>query len=277
MAKTTAQNKQQVDEMTPQQRLWDSLSYSYGKQAEASDQSYDKAISQLNNSLLARGMQRSSYGASINANLYNQKINAANDIGSQQIADYENRLYQLEKDEDERAYRDKAFDEQVRQYDEGFAYQKEQDALNQAFQREQFEYGKDSDDRKYAYELALSMIQNGKTPSDDLLASAGISKEDVATLVGNASNNGSVITWRQTEDAKAKALGYTGRNDPNYIARNNGVANYTTSDSVLDSKLSTGYQSGSNTGSSTSALGAFFRGYNDGKIKYNEYNKTAKK
>lgn len=161
--KTTAQNKQDVDEMSKADRLWDSLSYSYGKQQEASNKSYDKAISQQDRAMVGRGMQRSSYGMNTLAGLRNQKINAANDIDSQKIADYENRLYQLEKDEDEKAYRDKTFEEQVRQFNENLGFQKSEAeraqgnvdreyeanrsdvAWNQAFQQGQLDYQKEQD------------------------------------------------------------------------------------------------------------------------------------
>ena len=122
--KTNAKTKDEVDQMSAKDRMWDSLSYSYGKKKEESDRSYDKAISQQDRALLQRGMQRSSYGMNTLGNLQNQKVNAGNDINSQLIADYENRLYQLDRDEIEDAFRREQFDETKRQFDENLGFQK---------------------------------------------------------------------------------------------------------------------------------------------------------
>ena len=122
--KTNAKTKDEVDQMSAKDRMWDSLSYSYGKKKEESDRSYDKAISQQDRALLQRGMQRSSYGMNTLGNLQNQKVNAGNDINSQLIADYENRLYQLDRDEIEDAFRQQQFDETKRQFDENLGFQK---------------------------------------------------------------------------------------------------------------------------------------------------------
>ena len=58
------------------QRLLDSLDYTYGRKQELSDQSYDKSISQTDNAMLSRGMQRSSYAQQVLANMAKQKIEA---------------------------------------------------------------------------------------------------------------------------------------------------------------------------------------------------------
>ena len=96
MATTTAKNRKDVDNMTAEERAWDSLNYSYGKKRESSDKSYNKAISQQDRTMQRRGMGRSSYGMQTLAGLQNEKNKAANDIYSEQIADYENRRYQIE-------------------------------------------------------------------------------------------------------------------------------------------------------------------------------------
>ena len=160
MASTTAKNRQDVDQMSRKDRLYDSLSYSYGKQQEASDRSYDKAISQQDNAMLSRGMQRSSYAGAIRGNLLDQKVNAQNEIGSAMIADYENRLTQLEQQDIENAFRERQF-----------AYQKESDDRN-------FAYQKESDDQKLAYNYLSTIAAQGGNASDDLLARAGLSRAD---------------------------------------------------------------------------------------------------
>lgn len=58
-----------------------------------------------------------------------------------------------------------------------YAYGAYQDAYAQ-------DYGKYGDDRAYAYETALGMIQSGLRPSAELLAAAGLSEADAQTLVG---------------------------------------------------------------------------------------------
>ena len=49
---TVARTKQDVDNMTKQERLWDSLNHAYGQQREASDRSFDKAYSQADRQAL---------------------------------------------------------------------------------------------------------------------------------------------------------------------------------------------------------------------------------
>ena len=126
---TVARSKQDVNSMSAKDRLWDSLNYSYGEKREASDKAYDKLASQTNNQLLSRGMQRSSYGAQTVANVGKQKVDAQNQIYNEQIADYENRLYQIERDEKTDEQWERSFNEGVRQYDTSLAYQKERDTI----------------------------------------------------------------------------------------------------------------------------------------------------
>jgi len=241
--KTTAQTKKDVDEMSKADRLWDSLSYSYGQQIDKSNKAYDKSISQQDRALLGRGMQRSSYGMNTLAGLQNQKINAANDIESQKIADYENRLYQLEKDEDEKAYRDKTFEEQVRQYNESmqfqkdeaaraqgntdreyeanradtlwnqayqqaaFDYQKEQDAFGNALEQSKFDYTKASDEMQYLYNYVITAAANGGDVSDDLLAKVGLSRADYNAMKTKKSSGGGGTTKKTTEETEPGANG----------------------------------------------------------------------
>lgn len=49
----------------------------------------------------------------------------------------------------------------------------------------QLEASQNSENRGYAYQLALSMMQSGTMPSDELLLNAGISKSDANTIVAN--------------------------------------------------------------------------------------------
>ena len=131
---TTAQNKKDVDSMNVRDRLYDSLSYTYGKRGEDIEKQYNKLTSQTNNSLLSRGMQRSSYGAQTAANIGKQMVDALGQNASDLIADYENRLYQVEQDEREQANWEKQYQESIRQYNEELAERKRQFDLQYALQ-----------------------------------------------------------------------------------------------------------------------------------------------
>lgn len=136
---TTAKTKADVDNMTDEERLWDSLNHAYGQQQEASDASYNRAISQTDRQMLSRGMQRSSYGAQTLANLRNQQVKAQNDIESAKIADYENRLHQIQQDRQQQENWQASFDENQRQFNESQAFQKERAAASDAQWQKQYD------------------------------------------------------------------------------------------------------------------------------------------
>ena len=222
-ATTKARTKEDVDQMSAQGRVWDSLNYSYGQKRDSSNQEFAKAYSQADRQLLGRGMQRSSYGAQTLANIDKQRIDASNDIWNQQIADYENRLYQIERDEkadqqwqaqfdegqrqfnenlgfqkERAAVQDtqwqQNFDEGVRQYNTTMDYNKERAAVQDTQWQKQFDegvrqfntsqsYTEKSADQSLAYNWVMAALQNGQVPSDDLLARAGISRADAEKLI----------------------------------------------------------------------------------------------
>lgn len=231
-----ATTKADVDAQDARTRLWQSLNYSYGRQKEQSDEAYRKAISQSDRSMLQRGMQRSSYGAQVQANLMNDQIKAQNDIDSAFIADYQNRISQIEQQEAEAERWQKEFDEGQRQFNENLSFQQSEAQraqsnfeVQQAFAEKQWEtqvdqwkqefnYNKKSNDQKIAYDYLMQMISNGKTPSSSLIKRAGLSSSDVKKMTKSANSSNGVVTWRQSADAAAKKLGFTGRNDPRYIA-----------------------------------------------------------
>ena len=131
---TSAQNRNDVDSLNVRDRVWDSLNYSYGKRGEEIEKQYNKLASQTNNSLLSKGMQRSSFGAQTVANIGKQMVDARGQNASDLIADYENRLYQVEQDEREQANWEKQYLESVRQYNEEMAERKRQFDLQYALQ-----------------------------------------------------------------------------------------------------------------------------------------------
>lgn len=271
---TVARTKQDVDNMTRQERLWDSLNHAYGQQREASDRSFDRAYSQADRQALGRGMQRSSYNAQNLAGITNQKIKAQNDIWNNQIADYENRLGALEQQDAEAERWERQFnasredaqwnrDFQQKQFDAGredvawnrafqqkqadtanqqwqlnfdasradtafnqgmqerqFAANQDQNAWqrgmterqyadnradtvwNQNFQQaqadrsadqweRQFAQGNDSADRQLAASYVSAIVAQGGTPSDELLARAGLSRADAEAMRKGGSGGGS--------------------------------------------------------------------------------------
>lgn len=142
-ATTKARTKADVDEMSAQDRVWDSLDYSYGRKRDSSNEEFAKAYSQADRQLLGRGMQRSSYGAQTLANIDKQRIDASNDIWNQQIADYENRLYQIERDEKADQQWQAQFDEGQRQFNENLGFQKERANVQDSQWQQNFDYTKE--------------------------------------------------------------------------------------------------------------------------------------
>ena len=87
--------------------------------------------------------------------------------------------YQRSRDAIEDAYRN-----------EQTAFQREQWEATQAQWREEFEYEKMSNEQKLAYNYILQAIDAGGTPSDELLAKAGISREDFNAMKKQAASAG---------------------------------------------------------------------------------------
>lgn len=165
----TKKTKQDVEQQSAKDRLWDSLDYSYGKKQEQSDKSYDSAISKQDNAMMKRGMQRSSYGAQTRANMLNQKAEARNDIESEKIANYQSGLTSLEQQEkeDERWERQFAAGREDAQWNKEFQ-QKQYDASrsdtawNQAFQQKQF----DANQEQNAWQRGMTEKQYADSRAD---------------------------------------------------------------------------------------------------------------
>lgn len=141
MATTVAKTKKDVDNMSLRDRIYDSLSYTYGKKGERISSEYDKAKSAADRQSLSRGMQRSYYAGQTSANIDKQKIDALNDNESALIADYENRLLAAEQQE---AAND--------QWERQFAAGREDAAWNKEFQQKQFDYNRDLNDKNFTYQ-----------------------------------------------------------------------------------------------------------------------------
>lgn len=128
MATTTAKTKEDVNNMSKADRLWDSLNYSYDRKGERLAKEYNRARSQADRQALTRGMQRSSYNAQVLANIDQNRIDALNDNQSALIADYENRLGEIEQQEAE-----------AERWERQFAASREDAAWNKEFQNKQYE------------------------------------------------------------------------------------------------------------------------------------------
>ena len=187
---TVAQNKQDVENMTRKDRLWDSLNHAYGQQREDSNRSYDQAISQADRRALSRGMQRSSYNNAVLSNLSNQKIKAQENSWNNQIADYENRLGALESEEAEADRWERQFeaDRADVAWNQNFQ-QTQADRTADQFER-QFAQGINDTDRQLAASYVASIVANGGIPSDDLLARAGLSRADAELMAKKSSGGG---------------------------------------------------------------------------------------
>ena len=214
-----ATNQAEVDAQDTKTRLYQSLGYSYGKQQEESDKSYDQAISQQDRSLLSRGMQRSSYGMNTLANLRNQKNEARNKIGEAMIADYQSRVAQREETEAAQAYQtaerkaqqdwqsaenalnraqsEKQAADQIALQREQMAQDQSRFEVQQAFSekqwqdqlaqyREDMDYKKMSADQQIAYNIMIAQAENGQDATDDLLRRVGISREDFNAIKAKA-------------------------------------------------------------------------------------------
>lgn len=208
MAKTTAQSKKAVDKMSARDRLWDSLDYSYGQKREEVRKQYDRALSQTDNQMLQRGMQRSSYAGQTLANLRQQGADAVVDVYNQQIADYENRLADIEAREQEQSnwerqfaqsqqqidwnqkFQQGQFDWQKDQAQQQFDYQKGRDSVSDDQWKQSFDYQAKTADQQYAYNQIMQILQAGNTPSKDLLAKAGISMADYKAMMKKQKSSG---------------------------------------------------------------------------------------
>lgn len=262
-------------------RLWQSLSDTYNNQMEESDKAYDKSISQLNNAMLARGMGRSSQAMHEAAHMYDDKNNARNKLGQALIADYQNRLSDLEEKEAERAFTtsereasqawqsgeneaNRAFQKSERLGQQKFTtneriatqnYQSEeaqkarehdtserlgqqdwqatQNELNrehdtserlgtQKWQANQNALDREANEARYgtadqtlAYNYVASILAQGGTPSDDLLARAGLSRADA-----NAMKKSTASTGSSKKQTAWEAAGFSSEDEYNRAVAN---------------------------------------------------------
>jgi len=221
-----ATTQAEVDAQDARTRLYQSLQTSYGQQIDQSNKGYDQAIAQTDRNMIGRGMQRSSYLVQTMANMQNQKQEAANQIRSNMIADYQSRLNTIEQQEkeDERwerqfaanredaawqqgmqekqfSYQQQRDEVSDQQWKSQFDYQKERNAVadeqwqkqfdaQQAQWREQFDYSKKSAEQQLAWNAIMNMLEKGDKPSDKLLKQAGLSRKDYEQMKTSAVKSG---------------------------------------------------------------------------------------
>ena len=199
-----AASQANVNAQDARTRLWQSLDNSYAQQTKQSNESYDRAIAQQDQAFMNRGMQRSSYAGQTLANMQKQKIEAQNQIASNQIADYQSRLNALEQQELEN-----------QRYERQFEYQQERDKIADAFNerqfqaqqdqwKQQFEYNKKTAEQQLAFNVLMNSLEKGDNPSDKLLKQAGISRKDYEQMKtkavktsGGRSSGGAKTPWAQ--------------------------------------------------------------------------------
>lgn len=116
----------------------------------------------------------STYGQRVGQQTYQQYLDRLNDIVpelyAQERTNYDNETSQL--------YQQLG----AAQGFYGDAYNQWAADRSRADQLDQQQYERAQNDKQYAYTLAMAMLQGGMMPTDDMLATAGISAEDAAKL-----------------------------------------------------------------------------------------------
>lgn len=115
--------KEDVEGQDSRTRLWQSLKQGYDYEKENTDKEYTSAYKTADLQAQSRGMGRSSYNNQTLANINTQKAKALENIDNRLIADYQNRIGQLEQQEKE----DERWERQ-------FASQQEQQAWERQYQ-----------------------------------------------------------------------------------------------------------------------------------------------
>ena len=219
MATTTAKNKKQVDEMIPEDRMWDSLGYTYGQRADDINKSFDQARLNADKQAQNRGMQRSSYNNQVLANLDTERAKSIADNDSQKIAEYEK--YLVNKDEAEAA---RAFQTSEREAQQ--AWQSGENALSRAFQTSERE-------GQQAYNTSERVAQQGYNTSERIAQQFYNTGEREAQQAYNTGERQAQQAWQSGENALSRAFQSSERE---------GQQAYNTSERVAQQA----YQSGEN-------------------------------
>lgn len=186
------------------QEYRDAIAGAYERQRQESDKQYDANKSAADRQLLSRGMGRSSYGAQVLANIDTEKAKARQTISDKeqeaaqqygvQLASELRSQNQWEQGQNYQRLRDAYSDYNAdRSYnlteyqtrvgqantDRAFQYQQGRDTVADSQWQQQFDYTKASTEQQIAYSaLQAAAAAGNKGVSDDLLARAGISRQD---------------------------------------------------------------------------------------------------
>ena len=160
----------------------------------AGNQAYQQYLQQLND---------------IVPELYQQAYNRYNQEGADLMNRY-NMAYGLHRDavSDWEGERDFANSDYWNKYNADYAdYQNQFNYWNQLAQQENAAF---YNERDYAYSLAMSMIQKGTMPSEDILSVAGISTTDATTLAkkygyGKKSSSGSRSSSKSSSSSSSSS------------------------------------------------------------------------
>ena len=134
-----AVTKEDVEQQDSATRLWQSLNQGYDVQREQADKNYAKAISQTDRAAQNRGMGRSSFNLQTQANLMKEQAKAQQDITSAQIAEYQNRLTQLEDKEKE----EERWERQIGLQERQVAAAEAQNEWQRHFSEKQYQAGRE--------------------------------------------------------------------------------------------------------------------------------------
>jgi len=207
-------------------RLMESLKYTYDRQAQQSNEQYDRAKVAADMQALNRGMGRSSYNQQVLANYDKAKINASNDIYNAMNAAYAQGVNELDKEALENArynaemqlkvaeqnlsneFNIQNLNESVKQRqqsqanaDRDYEHTVSRDAVSDAQWREstdiqksqfaeQMDYQKQSDTKTLLATILSAAAQNGGKVSDSLLEALGISRADYNAMKKKNSSGG---------------------------------------------------------------------------------------
>lgn len=176
-----AQQKQQR-EATALEGQRAGIQRSYQQQIEDSERSYRQAYTQADREALRRGMQRSSYTAQVLANVNREGARAADRIREAGASAEGNLDAQIAQSQTQLAEQLAGYDinqaqDVMSRYNE---LQSEEYDRNREYQ--QFAESIRQSDQQVAYNYVSQILAQGKDPSDDLLARAGLSRQDANAI-----------------------------------------------------------------------------------------------
>ena len=168
-----------------------------------------------------------------------------------QVSDYNNYLdyytnqYNNEYNRDYANFTDqRAYDEQVRQYDTSLAEQQRQfDAeINEKVREfdESLNWDKMSTQQKYAAEYAMQILANGQMPSEQLLQEAGLSAEDAAKMIAQLVEvgGGGGSPGKKDDTTNDDDTGNTSSNPKSLLGAQHGaITNLTNAGNIADKML----------------------------------------